>query len=64
MKAHKLSVVWAGLIGALVVAGCTTQPRRVSCDEQLQPINAPAGKVAQLPEMKPSPPTSTGQGQR
>jgi hypothetical protein len=64
MKAHKLSVVWAGLVGAMVVAGCTTQPRRVSCDEQLQPINAPAPAVAQQPETKPSASTSIRQEPR
>jgi outer membrane murein-binding lipoprotein Lpp len=53
MKTHFVSVTYV-VVGLTLVAGCSTQPRRVDCDEQLQPINAPAPAVAQQPETKPS----------
>jgi hypothetical protein len=34
-------------MGLALLGGCTTQPRRVSCEQHLEPINAPAPKVAE-----------------
>jgi outer membrane murein-binding lipoprotein Lpp len=47
MNTSSLLVACAVVTGMVLLEGCTTQPRRVSCEDHLEPINAPAPKVAQ-----------------
>jgi hypothetical protein len=42
-----------GVMGLSLVAGCSTQARRVSCDERLVPINVARPVV--VPAMQVSP---------
>jgi hypothetical protein len=60
MKTRGYSVAW-GLVavGVVLLAGCTAQPYRVSCDERLEPINAPAPRVVEVLATKLSPTPST-----
>ena len=37
--------VVAALMAAVALAGCSQGPRRIDCERQLVPINAPASKV-------------------
>jgi hypothetical protein len=47
----RVSFVWAAVV-AVILAGCSTQARRVDCDGRLRPINAPA--PTQVPAVSPS----------
>lgn len=50
----KWSKRWAvGTVTLLMgLAGCASQPSRIRCDDRLEPINAPAPKVASVPALK------------
>ena len=53
MKILGYPVAWALVaVGVALLAGCTAQPHRVSCDERLEPINAPAPKTVTVPATK------------
>jgi hypothetical protein len=63
MNTNNLRLACAAGLGMLLLGGCTTQPRRVSCEERLEPINAPAPKVVALQEGKsPQPESAKGGG--
>jgi uncharacterized protein YcfL len=54
MKTSRLYFVCAVPLALALLAGCTSQPQRVSCDQHLEPINAPAPKVAESNDKEPS----------
>jgi hypothetical protein len=54
MKTSKVHLVWAVPLALALLGGCTSQPQRVSCDQHLEPINAPAPKVAESNDKGPS----------
>jgi starvation-inducible outer membrane lipoprotein len=45
-------IVLVGVPVFLMLAGCSAHPKRIDCEQHLQPINAPA-PVSKTPESRP-----------
>ena len=47
-------------LGLTLLVGCASEPRQVTCDRHLEPINLPASKLPPTPAVGGEAPSSQG----